>query len=340
MVNGLIALEDDPRGRIFLVQIARAVEYADRTDQKHLLNLLREFVRECEDRIRRDEIERDILLKFCPDKTFYRSIVLERQEHYLHQDSSSLITIDADSNVQLATVVTLKALREYMLKPKYGNKLLENPNEAQDTLADPDDDLWQEDARVGVKFDPESNHFWATKFEALEKVAPSLKRHPDTVVLPKNDAGRIRDFLGLGHFGEGETLALMVFDENTMHEEFEAHRNSNSRAEFRFSRPFLFEGVGNHRFYIFEPRESKEWNNALELSAIQTEQDPCGGPEVVLSSIPCKYVRRIHLLSDLSPSPCFDAEPEIENIMIQQMLEDGNFESAVDKVRALLSEPA
>lgn len=338
MNSRLVELEQDPRGRIFLIQVARAAEYATRTGQKHLLNLLREFVKECDDRIRRNEVKRDMMLKFCPDKTFYRSIVLQRQDYYLHQDSSSDIDVEAVGNIQLATVVTLDALRKFMLKPEYGSALLENPNDAQDILAEPDADLWKDGARIGVKFNPESNHFWATKFDALKQVAPSLESRPETVVLPKEDARRIRDYLGLGHFGEGEILALMVFDENTLESEARARRGTDERTEFRFSRPFLFEGVGNHRFYIFEPRESKAWNHALELSAIETERDPFGGPEAVLSSIPCKYVCRIHLLTDLSPPPCVDAEPEIENIMIQQMLEGESFESAVDKVRALLSE--
>lgn len=320
------------------MQVARAVEYAVRTDQYHLVDLLREFLEECEDHVRHTPLKRDNLLKLCPDRTFYRSIVLERQEHYLHQDRATDGGAEAVNNFQLATVVTLNALCTHMLEPDFANDLLQSPFDAHDTLANPDADLWKDGARIGVKYDPQSNHFWATKFGALKHVASSLETHPDRVVLPKEDARRIRDFLGLGHFGGGEVLALLVFDKNMLRAEFDAGLGSDGQAAFRCSRPFLFEGVGNHRFYIFEPREDSAWNNALELSAIETEKDPYGGPEVILSSIPCKYVRRVHLLTDLNASPCVDAEPEIENIMIRQLLDGENFENVVDKVSALLAE--
>lgn len=338
-------LKDEPRGRIFLVQVARAFDYAKQTGKNHLVELLREFVRECDRKVRDDALEIDNFGMICADKSFYRRIVLERQGVYLHQDAPQDLDRHDLRGVQLATVVSFYALRRFMLHEEVSGALPENASlfDIETALSDVGPELWRPDARVGLKHDPESNHFWASRFDALKEVAPSLATRPEKVVLPRRDADRIRDHLGLGHFSETDNLALLVFDEDMLETEFERRTGAGGEgAEFRLSRPFLFEGVGNHRFYIFhsraDPGSERVWNNALELSALTTRGDPCGGPEVVLTSVPCTKVKRLHVLTGLTRSACFEAEAEIERIMIAEMPEDADFDSAVETVLELLDD--
>lgn len=325
-------LQDEPRGRIFIVQVARAVDYADHSGQPHLKELLREFVVECARRVAQNEVHRDKFWKLDSEKTFYEPIIVPDQGRYLHKDTAVL-----EGSPQLATVVSLSALRMHMLDDSL--KELEEKDlwGFSDAFTEVDDSTWRQGARVGVKHNKygSSNHFWTTRFEALAALVPDLRNAPSGTILNKEEGETVRNHLGLGHFDEGEALALLVFDEEALERERELdkQRDPDDRV-FQFTRPYLFEGVGNHRFHIFKPEDTTRWNNALELAAIEKIKKPRGGPEAVLTSVPCTYVRRIYLLAGLSEPPCLDAEPAIEEIM----LEGERFGDVVALVQNLLED--
>lgn len=309
----------ESRGRIFLVQLARAIDHAQRQNNEELLAHLRAFAIACAARVADGKIYRDNEGELDAERSFYRPIVVEDQDRYLHLDPT-----EVDTSAQLATVVPYSALRKYLLVDDFlreddSNKTIEVK------LSKLRAENWKSDAKVGYKADPPTRHFWATTFERLHAVAPSLGKK---IILPRNEAERLRSHLGLGHFGFGVRLAVLIFDRTAL------TRHTND-GDGKVTRPFLFEGVGNHRFHIFDRGDPPGWNHALDLDAIPKKvSSPLGAPEIVVTSMSCREVRRVCVTDGLSPSPCHKQEPEIERIMLDQI--DVPVEAAGDRVRRLL----
>lgn len=300
-------LKADKRGRILLVQLANAIRDANRIKDVGLVEKLKKFIRECEGQVLNERIEKDEDDAIDPDKSFFRPIIVPSQDDYLHRDPANV-----DLEARLVTVITLHALTDHLLKP--GILRQDHPTATiQATLRALNDkgfeDSFKPEARVGAKFSPATNHFWATRYEAAVQVAPSLGR---TEIIPRDEAERLRNFLGLGHLAKDIRLAVLIFDGDSL------QRHAVEEAA-KITRPFIFEGVGNHRFLLTDRASEGGWNHALDLEVIlDPTRTAKGGPEIVLSSISCDEVRRVCVSEGLPNSPCVNREEDILRIMLNK----------------------
>ncbi|SIS66090.1 hypothetical protein SAMN05421759_102146 [Roseivivax lentus] len=286
-------LLEDRKGKIFLAQLSRAVAQAERAFPPDRTETLRKFIVDCLDAVRDGPLPQQDSGGLDPRAAFYLPIVVPNQDQYFHLDPAEL-----SPDGRLVTLVSLKVLTEDLLPL---GKLQGTANDADlgIAVAGLTGEDFQPDARVGAGWRLPTNICWASRFDDVVRVAPSLRKRRS--VLPFVEADRLRNYLGLGHYGENTQFVVLMFKANALR----AHKEAPGE---KVTRPFIFEGVGNHRFTLFD-RDGRAgprgWNHALDLARLEeSEGGPKGGCEIVMTSISCREIERCMMSERLGVSPC------------------------------------
>lgn len=325
MKEPLVILCNDPKGRIFLAQLSRAIALSPKALSSRQRLKLHTFISACLNQAESGSIVMHDSGGIDQDKTFFKQLVLPRQKSYFHLDRRKI-----DSKARMVSLVPLKVLTDDLM-PNGSNALHGSGQDG--TLARAVSNLSGKDfktnARVGANERKGTNLCWATRYDDVVNVAPSLKRRHG--VVPFEEAQRLRNFLGLGHYGAKTQFAVLIFREDAL------ERHCTDKEE-NVTRPFIFEGIGNHRFLLLDQDKKTEWNWALDLEKLETPSlaAPKGGREIVMTSIPCAEIERCKLSEPLDYSPCEKAGADEQILDI--MLAGESLKDAVARIEGFVSE--
>lgn len=285
--------ETDYRRQILIAQLYNAIERLPETNTEAAANAVRDLVRRC-----MGTLDAPLPAEKLHEQVF-TDHVFPRWGDLFHFDDRR----EEIGKAQLATLITRFVLIEHLLPKGY----LDPEMTTHDDIAELTGADFRPDARVGAPSEERPDLMWATTMEDVEAVAPNAKHG---TVIPFDEARDLRNHLGLGHRGARAELVLLVFRADALCE----HKDSA-----QVSRPFIFEGIGNSRFHLFDPDLHAPWNRALNLEAAkERDMKPEGGREIVMTSIPCSAVERCVSLEVLNDPPCTGCEKAVVDIMMQR----------------------
>ncbi|SMX28195.1 hypothetical protein TRP8649_02310 [Pelagimonas phthalicica] len=285
----------DYRRQILLAQLYNAIECLPEVGSDEAIEAVRELARDC-----MVALESSLPPNHLHEKVF-TDHVFPRWNELFHFDERR----EEVSKTQMATLVTRFVLVEYLLPEGFLDvDMVTNDDFAELTASD-----FEPGARVGAQTLERPDLMWATTMQDVINVAPSAKTER---VIPFEEARTLRDHLGLVQRGANAELVLLVFD-------LDALCNHTDSPETQVSRPFIFEGIGNARFHLFDHQTHAPWNRALNLAAVKDPGTmPEGGREIVMTSVPCSAVERCIPLEVLDEPPCTGREKVVVDIMMRQ----------------------
>lgn len=265
-MNFLDELEKCTRGRILLAQIARAIEQADTPE---LNAMLKDYLQRCLVRSTSSQLVRNGDGSLDVTSSLVAPIIFAEPRVWFFADKGSLVR-----RHRLATLVEATTF-QFLTGTESGTSSELNARDVANTTSR---DF--EGAKLGPTPRAEKrNIFWATRYDRARQIAPALD---GLGPLPPEQAKQLRDYLGLSHIGSRDAV-LLVLEATAA----ETHTGD-------VSRPFLFDGMDNRCFHIFDRKQELEgWNRALNLAHLEDATVWAeGGPEVVLSSMPATQIER------------------------------------------------
>lgn len=293
------------RGRIVVAQIARAISQANTPE---LEAKLKDYLLRCSQQcgaaplIRKSDGTLDVMANLVAP------IVFDEPPHvWFFSDKA-----DVERRHTLATLVEANTFRFLTGITSSASAELNASDVANTTSRD------FEGAKLGpTRQAPKRNIFWATRFEKALEIAPAIQ---GSGTLPTEQAKRLRDYLGLSHLGSVDAVLLVL----------EADAAETHDGEV--CRPFLFDGIGNPCFHLFD-RNARlgGWNCAFNLAHLDDEANAAeGAPEVVLSSMPATRVQRCVLVGKPPTIALEDAD------VLSFMLGDVSYAAAKEAVRMFM----
>lgn len=309
-------LTDDPNGCILIAQIARAARHRPPGLNRELRDKrIARFVSEIGAQLAANGVRKtkDMI---NIDESFAFPILRDRSGDFFHLDQTEM---EIDPDEQLVHVTTWDTFRDYIAGPEMFEAIPEEG--VPDLVASLSGAAFDPATRIGLNPKRNQDLLWATVLKDVLSVVPSAAEKGP---MSRADASRLRDFLGLGQRGPETALVLLVFRAGAM-------ATHVADPDTKVTRPFLFEGVGNQRFHLFDYEDGHGWNHAVDLEGIPYAQLRQGAREAVMTSISAAEIERCVLTERPSTPPCVRREEEV----LAAMLGGASLEDAVGVITRL-----